>query len=436
MTAADLIFCAVTIGLLLGLMTVVRVLGPRFGWSSELQRKMIHIATGLTALSLPLFFSNPLPVAVLMATAIVIMLAMRHPAVAKRGYAAALHGVKRTSYGEILLALAVAILFFRAGDEPVLFVLPILILTLSDSAAALVGTHYGKTKFTVEEGTKSIEGSVMFFLISWIVSMIALLTLSDIDRVNLIFLSMVIAAFATLVEADSWRGFDNLFVPVGVHLFLASHLASEPLELASVVVLFGCLATGLLVLAPKVGLDDHASRAYAVLIFLIMSVTSPLNLILPLAAIAAHIYARTTVDRRAPFMDLDLIAAASLIGLFWLVAGEWVDLNAINLFNLSFAALAVGLLSITRLPLLPHGLVAAIALGSLVYGLHHVNLKSAQWYDMLWPWILAALALAWFLPRWFDGVFQVHHSLRLTSVALATPLILFSSTLLMASWKT
>ena len=39
-----------------------------------------------------------------------------------------------------------------------LYVLPILVITLSDTASALVGTSYGRGAFAVEDGSKSIEG--------------------------------------------------------------------------------------------------------------------------------------------------------------------------------------------------------------------------------------------------------------------------------------
>ena len=71
----------------------------------------------------------------------------------------------------------------------------------------------------------------MFFLVTWIVAMVLLLLMTDIGRVNVVLLSLAVAAFGALVEADSWRGFDNLFVPVGIHLFLARHLETEPLAL-------------------------------------------------------------------------------------------------------------------------------------------------------------------------------------------------------------
>ena len=138
MSLVDGLFCLAVIALLLSLMAGVRWLGARYGWSPELQRKAVHVATGLTALIFPLMFSSPWPVVLLMGFAICIMLTLRHPHFARKSIGASLHGVDRVSYGEILFAAAVAFTFFRSSEETILYILPILVLTLSDAAAALI----------------------------------------------------------------------------------------------------------------------------------------------------------------------------------------------------------------------------------------------------------------------------------------------------------
>ena len=108
-----------SIALLLGIMAAVRALARRYGWSPELQRKCIHIATGLYALTLPLTFSATWPVLVLAAVSLAVMLILRLPRFAREGLGSTLHGVERESYGELLLVLAVGFLFFRSAGTPV-----------------------------------------------------------------------------------------------------------------------------------------------------------------------------------------------------------------------------------------------------------------------------------------------------------------------------
>ena len=142
--ATQLGLIVVSIALLLGIMAAVRALARRYGWSPELQRKCIHIATCVYALTLPLTFSATWPVLVLVAVSLAVMLVLRLPRFAKEGLGSTLHGVGRKSYGELLLAVAVGFLFFRSVGSPVLYVLPITVLALSDAAAALTGTRYGQ----------------------------------------------------------------------------------------------------------------------------------------------------------------------------------------------------------------------------------------------------------------------------------------------------
>ena len=201
LTPADGFIIAAILLAIPALMLLVRWLGQRFGWNPEVSRKLVHVGTGGLALTFPLLFSNPLPVLVLLAIAIPLMFAIRIGLLG--GLGAALHGVQRQSYGEVYLALAIAITFLRAEEQPVLYVLPILVITLSDTAAALIGTAYGRARFKVEGGAKSMEGVVVFFVVTWLASLIVLVLMTDAAPLNLVLISMLIAAFCALVEVDS-----------------------------------------------------------------------------------------------------------------------------------------------------------------------------------------------------------------------------------------
>ncbi|MDF2983933.1 MAG: cytidylyltransferase family protein, partial [Devosia sp.] len=232
LTWRDGIFIAAVIVGMLSLMGGVRYFAGRYSIGPETQRKLVHVATGTAALFFPLLFSNALPVFLLIGAALLLMLALRSPMLASVG--GVLHEVKRESWGEIYLALAIAFTFFRGLGEPILYVLPLLVITLSDTASALVGTTYGKRRFAVEDGSKSLEGVAAFFVVTWLVALVTLLLLTDAPRLNVVVLSFLVAAFCALVEADSWRGLDNLFVPIGAHLLLQQYLASSSAELVVV----------------------------------------------------------------------------------------------------------------------------------------------------------------------------------------------------------
>jgi phytol kinase len=223
----------------------------------------------------------------------------------------------------------------------VLYVLPMAVLTLADAAAALIGTRYGRKFFTVEIGTKSVEGVAMFFMVTLITAMILLLLLTDIGRPNVVLLSVMVAAFGALVEADSWHGLDNLFVPVGLYLLLARYLETPPLNLLLVAGAFALVLAASITLAPRLGLSIHAARGYTILFFLILAVTAPHNAILPWLAVMAHLAAARVRPCRSLHANLDFLAVTSLVALLWLLLGEFAGVNAVNNYNITFAAVAL-----------------------------------------------------------------------------------------------
>ena len=431
--AVNLGLVAFSVALLLGVMAAVKLAARRLALGPELQRKIVHVATGLYALTLPVIFADRWPVMVLIAVSVCVMLILRLPAFAVSGVGSALHSVSRGSYGEIYLALAVGFLFFFSQGNPVLYVLPILIVTVSDAAAALIGTNYGRRTFAVEAGTKSIEGVAVFFLITWLIAMIVLLLGTDAPRLNVVLVSFLVAAFGALVEADSWRGLDNLFVPIGAHLFLASHIDTPPAALIVLAIGFVATVTVVLTFAPLLKLDHHAARAYTVLIFLVCSVTAPHNAILPVAAILAHIPARVMRPSRSPYPDLDLLAVATGVALIWLFAGEYFDHSAINMFNLTFAAAAVAFVALAcsgwqRWLCVPLSFVA----GAAVITIAGQNPVETHWHGLMWPWVVAGLGItlsaALMRPEFFDRF----RSIRVFASALIVPAAVFITQGIMA----
>ncbi|MET3924247.1 hypothetical protein [Devosia sp. 2618] len=405
-------------------MLAVGRLGKRFGWDAEVNRKLVHVATGCLALTFPLLFSNPLPVLILLAIAILFMFVIRSGLLG--GLGSALHGVERQSYGEIYLALAIAVTFIRAEEHPMLYVLPILVITLSDTAAALVGTVYGRRRFPVEGGAKSIEGVVVFFIVTWLASLIVLVLMTSAAPLNLVLISMLIAAFCALVEVDSWRGLDNLFVPVGAFLLLSSHLDSSPLDLVFSTGVFLAFLVVLLLLAPTLKLSEQAARANAILLFLIISIVSLHNVILPTLTIVAYLAARTLrpCDSKRP--DYDLLFVAAMVSLLWLFVGDAGGRSVISLFNLTFAGALVGFLAVAmhkywRVLILP----AMAAAGWVAWWAAQANMPYSRWFMPSVLEIAAALIVVVVLPLLRPEWFASRRSLRIFGLAMIVPSILF-----------
>lgn len=413
----------VSIGGLLLAMAVVHALARQHGWSAEMQRKCVHVTTGLYALTLPLTFREAWPVLVLTAVAVTVLAAMRLPALARSRLGSTIHGVARKSYGEILLALAVGFVFVRSINEPVLFVLPLLVLTFSDAAAALTGVTYGRRLFAVEDGTKSLEGVTMFFLVTCILTMAVLLVMTDVPRVSVIVLALAIAAFGAAIEADSWRGFDNLFVPVGLHLFLQNNLAASPLAVAGSAALYLAIVLGLLVAAPRLGLNRHAARGYGVVAFLILSATATHNAVLPLLAFLAFVVLERRRPGPEPHADLDFLAGVASVSLLWLFLGEIGGHTAINLYGLTFAGVAVVLTALALASRVALALIVAVVLGGITFAVTRLNPASAAY--PLTPALGVSLALCLAAALAWPAGFARWRAFAAFAVALIVPLALY-----------
>jgi dolichol kinase len=94
--------------------------------------------------------------------------------------------------------------------------LAIVPMVYGDGFAALIGQKFGKVKYTVFGGTKSLEGSLTMFVITTVMSVFVWMVFSSIGCVmpefNIVNI-IAISAVATLCEAFSYGGIDNLTVP-------------------------------------------------------------------------------------------------------------------------------------------------------------------------------------------------------------------------------
>lgn len=97
----------------------------------------------------------------------------------------------------------------------------IMAMTWGDAAAAIIGKRFGKHTFRVSGTNKrTIEGSIACFVTTFIAVAITLAILSPRSLSLLLISALASAIIATLLEAYSPAGLDNLTVPIGVALAL------------------------------------------------------------------------------------------------------------------------------------------------------------------------------------------------------------------------
>jgi len=213
---------------LAGLLAGLRRYRARAEVDPEWTRKGAHVVMGGVTLTFPWVFEAVWPVVVLAALALALMVGLRVSGTLHETLGQALHGVDRASYGELCFPVAVGGLFVLSAGEPLLFCVPILLLGLADPAAAAVGLRHGTVLYTTDDGVKSGEGSAGFFLVAFFCVHVPLLLGTDTGRVETLLIATILGLLVTALEAISWRGLDNLFVPLGGYVFLTSYMTMSP----------------------------------------------------------------------------------------------------------------------------------------------------------------------------------------------------------------
>jgi dolichol kinase len=125
--------------------------------------------------------------------------------------------VQRPTWGEVLFAIAVGGITLITHDKAI-YAASLLQMSLADGMAAVIGTHWGnRQKYLVFGHTKSILGTLTFFL----VSLLILIGFSHYSHAHLSPIVIgIIAATASMIENLAIHGLDNVLVPLVVALLL------------------------------------------------------------------------------------------------------------------------------------------------------------------------------------------------------------------------
>ncbi|MDZ8133851.1 MAG: phosphatidate cytidylyltransferase [Nostoc sp. DedQUE04] len=194
-----------------------------FGVKPDLTRKVIHIGAGMWAFGVLLLFKNWEIGIIPFATFIGLnYLFYRYRIIGAMD-------TQDSSPGTVYFAISVTLLFglLWRPDGPVdsvaIAVAGIMAMTWGDALAALIGKRFGQHKYQVGSSVRSWEGSAAMFIASTVVIFLVLLLLpgsllsplaTPLSFGWALLTAVVTATFATLVEAVSPHGTDNLSVPL------------------------------------------------------------------------------------------------------------------------------------------------------------------------------------------------------------------------------
>lgn len=191
----------------------------------EITRKFAHFAACLATVPFPYIFTSHWHILLLALLFGTFLFVTQYSNKLK-----SIHDIERKSVGSYLLPFSIYVVFFiscKLGIK-IIYVLPMLILAVCDPMAAILGMNIKKMNGRIEvfgyKFNKTWLGSGGFLVTSFIISIIALYFNRGLFDLKTFWLAFGISLVSTLGELISWRGSDNLTIPLNVVLMLVLFL--------------------------------------------------------------------------------------------------------------------------------------------------------------------------------------------------------------------
>ena len=186
-------------------------------WPNKTNRKIIHITVGLAVSFTPYFFThNYQPVLLAFIFFIINYFSQRN------NFLKSFHNIERESYGTIFFPisyLSLALLFWDYSNH---ITISFLILAIADPLASIIGENVKrKISFNILGDDKTLQGSITMFICS--LSIILILSnhfFNNWDIAYRLMAAIIISIAVTIAEAMSYKGSDNLSIPITAFLFI------------------------------------------------------------------------------------------------------------------------------------------------------------------------------------------------------------------------
>lgn len=183
----------------------------------EASRKFIHIMLGNWWFIAIWFFTNVWSAIFVPVTFVVINYISY-----KRDLIKVMERDKQDGLGTVYYAIALlvlAVISFGIYQEPILGLIPTLVMAYGDGLAAVIGKLVKSKTYRVGQTTKSIAGSITMFAISVIFITIYFIYQGT-PLTQAILIALIMSFAVTVVEAVSTRGIDNISVPISVLIMI------------------------------------------------------------------------------------------------------------------------------------------------------------------------------------------------------------------------
>ena len=315
--------------------------------NSELIRKILHIGSGIGGLALPFIFEEKSSVIILGAVFLMLLISIRIVKHKITGFKKVLETKNRKTFGDIYFIISIIGLWIVSSEDKVMYALPLIILMFSDAFAALIGEFYSKYKFNTGFGTKSIEGSVTFFLTTYFICINFFLFFSDIGSINIVLVSLLLSILTMILEVISWNGLDNLFVPFFVYMFLRLNLYLTEKELMYKFWVIVILFVIIILNRKKTTLTRTAQTASLFFLYIIMIMGGIRWLIPPLTMYLGYYHFTPKVEGQIKDSLKGLLTIAFTTAI-WLAMSIILDKNKMYLIYIFTFSLHFGIINLIR----------------------------------------------------------------------------------------
>lgn len=196
--------------LFLGLFIVIELFSRLLQLQHETTRKLAHVSAGSVAAGLPLLLTKPQIIGLALLFTAVMIISKR------RRLFTSIHDIGRRTYGEFVFPAGIALTALLSPDWRI-YTFGILTMAFGDALASLIGQKYGRHRYKLGLADKTFEGSAALFLTALVIG----LAINGLSPDSRMLATISAAGAATLVEAITPLGFDNLTVPVVAAYVLA-----------------------------------------------------------------------------------------------------------------------------------------------------------------------------------------------------------------------
>lgn len=183
----------------------------------EASRKFIHIMLGNWWIIAMIFFDNVVWAAFVPATFVIINFISY-----KKNIISVMEREdnKEEGLGTVYYAISLLILSiitFGIIKKPEMGLVPVLVMAYADGLAAVFGKKIKSKPIKIGKTTKSIAGCVTMFIVTFIITS-SFLRYTGVTMWPLF--SIIMSAFATIIELVSVKGLDNITVPAIMYIML------------------------------------------------------------------------------------------------------------------------------------------------------------------------------------------------------------------------